>query len=75
MIELPFGVLADFKDDRVQATAYPADSAVLNGEIGALIGVVGMKKYLLYLLETDSTFWIAAKAAALSLSEVKSHQV
>src|SRR5271168_5437968 len=23
MVELPFGVLADFKNDRVQATAYP----------------------------------------------------
>jgi hypothetical protein len=48
---------------------------MLNGEIGALIGVVGMKKYLLHLLETDSTFWIAAKAAAFSLIEVESHEV
>jgi hypothetical protein len=75
MIELPFGVLADFKNDRVQAAAHPTDSAMLNGEIGALIGVVGMKKYLLHLLETDSTFWIAAKAAAFSLIEVESQEV
>jgi hypothetical protein len=44
MIELPFGVLADFKNDRVQAAAHPSDGAMLNGEIGALIGIVGMKK-------------------------------
>ena len=75
MIELPFGVLANFKDDRVQAIAYPANGAMLNGQIGPLIGVVGMEKYLLHLLETDSTFWIAAKAAAFSLIEVESHEV
>jgi hypothetical protein len=75
MIELPFGVLADFKNDRVQAAAYPADGAMLNREIRTLIGIVGMKKYLLRLLETDSAFWIAAKAAAFSLIEVESHEV
>ena len=48
---------------------------MLNREIRTLIGVVGMKKYLLHLLETDSTFWIATKAAAFSLIEVESHEV
>jgi len=75
MVELPFGVLADFKDDRVQATACPADGAMLHGKIGALIGVVGMKENLLHFLKTDSAFWIAAKAAAFPLIEVKSHEV
>ncbi|MGC1417991.1 MAG: hypothetical protein WA817_22065 [Candidatus Acidiferrum sp.] len=75
MIELPFAVFTNFEDDRIQATAYPTDGAVLSGEIGPLIGVVGMKKYLLHLLEPDSTSWIAAKAAAFSLIEVESHEV
>jgi len=75
MVELPFGVLADFKNDRLQAIAYPTDGAMLNREIGPLIGVVRMEKYFLRLLETDSTFWIAAKAAAFSLMEVESHEV
>lgn len=75
MVELSFGILANFKYDGVQATTYPTDSAMLRREIGTLIGVVGMKKYLLRLLETDSTFWIAAKATAFSLIEVESHEV
>jgi hypothetical protein len=38
MIELPFRVLADFKNERVQVIAYPADGAMLHREVGALIG-------------------------------------
>ncbi|MGA2095632.1 MAG: hypothetical protein ABSH39_04990 [Candidatus Acidiferrum sp.] len=72
---MPFGVFADFKNDRIQAIADPTDGAMLHGKIGALIGVVGMKEELLYFLKTDSTFWIAAKTAALSLIEVESHEV
>src|SRR5579863_9549287 len=75
MIELSFSVLSNFKDDRVQAIAYPADGAMLHGKIRPLVGVVRTKENLLYLLETDSTSWIAAKAAAFSLIEVESHEV
>lgn len=48
---------------------------MLRGKIGTLICVVGMKKYLLHFLKADSTFWIAAKAAAFSLIEAESHEV
>jgi hypothetical protein len=48
---------------------------MLNGEIGTLIEVVRMKKDLLCFLEADSALGIAAKALALPLIEVESHEV
>jgi len=75
MIELPFGVLADFKDHGIEVTANPANGAMLNGEIGTLIEVIRMKENLLCFLEADSTPRIPAKTPALPLIEVESHGV
>ena len=75
MIELAFRILANFKDNGIQAIADPADGAMLNGEIGTLIEVVRMEKNLLCFLESDSASGVAAKALALPLIEVESHEV
>jgi hypothetical protein len=75
MIELAFCILADFKDDGIQSIANPSDGSMLNGEIGTLIEVVRMKEDLLCFLEADSPPGILAKAPALPLIEVESHEV
>jgi hypothetical protein len=75
MVELAFRILADFKDDGIQAITNPTDGAMLNREIGTLVEVVRMKEDLLYFLEADSAPRIAAKALALPLIEVESHEV
>ena len=75
MIELAFCILADFKDDGIKPIANPTDGAMLNGEIGTLVEVVGVKEDLLCFLETDSASWIATKALAFPLIEVESHEV
>jgi hypothetical protein len=75
MIELAFCILADFKDDGIQSIADPADSAMLDGEIGTLVEIVRMKENLLCFLEAYSSPGIMAKALALPLIEVESHEV
>jgi hypothetical protein len=45
---------------------------MLNGEIGTLVGIVGMEENLLCLLEADSTLRIFPKALALPLIKVES---
>src|SRR5260370_18721260 len=74
MVELPFCVFVNLKNHRIQTITYPTDRAMLNGEIGTLVGVVGMEENLLRLLETDSAPWIPPKALALPLIEVESHE-
>src|SRR5580698_6071468 len=74
MIELAFRILVNFKDYGIQAIANPADSAMFDGEIGTLVKVVGMKEDLPCFLEADSAPRIAAKARALPLIEVESHE-
>jgi hypothetical protein len=44
MVELSFSVFANLKNHRIQTVAYPADRAMLNGEISALVAVVRMKE-------------------------------
>jgi hypothetical protein len=73
MMELSFRVFSNFKDHRIQAITHPADSAMLNREIGAPIGVVWMKENFLRFLEADSAPRIPPKAFALPLVEVESH--
>jgi hypothetical protein len=73
MVELSFRVLAYFKNDRIETIAYPANGAVLNRQIGALVSVVRMKENLLCFLETDSTPRVAPKTPALPLIKVESH--
>ncbi len=74
MVELSFSVFANLKNHRIQTVAYPADRAMLNGQISALVGVVRMKENLLRFLEADSALWIPPKALALPLIEVESHE-
>jgi hypothetical protein len=73
MVEFSFRVFPNFKDHRIQAITDPANSAMLNREIGAPVGVVRMKENLLRFLEADSAPWILTKAFALPLIEVESH--
>jgi hypothetical protein len=40
MVELSFLVFPNLKDYREESITYPADGAVLNGEIRALVGVM-----------------------------------
>jgi hypothetical protein len=37
VVELAFGIFANFKDDRIEAIAHPADGAILRRDIRALI--------------------------------------
>jgi hypothetical protein len=73
MVELSFRVFANLKDHRIQTITYPANRAMLNGQIGTLIGVIGVKENLLCLLEADSASRISPKTPALPLIEVESH--
>lgn len=73
MVELSFRVFADLKDHGIQPITNPADGAMLNREIGALVSVIGTKENLLRFLETDSAPWIPPKAKALPRIEVESH--
>ena len=74
MVEFSLCVFANLKNHRIQTITYPADCAMLNEEIGTLVGVVGMEENLLRLLETDSAPWIPPKAFTLPLIEVESHE-
>jgi hypothetical protein len=73
MVDLSFRVLAYFKNDRIETITYPANGAVLNRQIRALVSVVRMKENLLCFFETDSTPRIAPKTPTLPLVEVESH--
>jgi hypothetical protein len=73
VVELSFRVFPNFEDHRIEAIANPSDSAVLNREIRALVGVVRMKENSLCFLEADSAPWIPPKTLALPLIEVESH--
>ena len=73
MVELSFLVFPNLKDYRKESIAYPADGAVLNGEIRALVGVIRMKENLLCFLEADSAPWIPPEALALSFIKPESH--
>ena len=75
MVELSFRVFPNLKNDRVQAATHPADGAMLIREVRTLVGVIGMKEYLLYFLETDSALGVPPKALALPLIEMESHEV
>ena len=75
MVELSFLVFPNLKNYREESITYPADGAVLNGEIRALVGVIRVKENLLGFLETDSAPWIPPETLALSLIEPESHSV
>ncbi len=75
MIELAFCILADFEYDGIEPVANPSDGAILNREIGTLVEVVRMKEDLLCFLESDYASGIPAKALALPLIELESHEV
>ena len=74
MVELSFLVFTNLKDYRKESITYPADGAVLNGEIRTLVGVIRMKENLLRFLETDPTPRIPTKALTLPRIEVESHE-
>ena len=73
MVELSFLVIPNLKDYRKESIAYLTDSAVLNGKIRALVGVIRMKENLLRFLEADSAPWIPSETLALSLIEPEPH--
>jgi hypothetical protein len=73
MVELSFLVFSNFKDHRIKAITYPADSAMLNRQVGALVEVIRMKEHLLRFFKADSAPWIPPKALALPRIKVESH--
>ena len=74
MVELSFLVFPNLKDYRKESITYPADGAVLNGEIRALVSVIRMKENLLRFLEANSAPWIPPETLALALIEPESHE-
>jgi len=73
MVELSFLIFANLKDHREESITYPADGAVLNGKIRALVGVIRMKENFLGFLEPDSAPWIPPETLALALIEPEPH--
>lgn len=73
MVELSFVVFSNLKDHRIKPITYPADGAMLNRQIGTLVGVIRMKEHLLRFFEADSAPWIPPKAFALPRIKVEPH--
>ena len=73
MVELPFRILPNLKNYRVQAVAYPADGAMLNRKVRPLVGVIRMEENRLRFLEADSAPRVPPETFALPLVGVKSH--
>lgn len=69
MVELSFVVFSDLKDNRIKPITHPADGAMLNRQIGALVGVIRMKGHLLRFFEADSAPWIPPKALLFRASK------
>jgi len=75
MIELAFGVFANFKNYGVQEALHPTYGAMLDGKIRTFVAVIGMIENLLYLLEANAAFRIAPEAFAFSRIEMEAHEV
>ncbi len=75
MIERPFRIFPNLKNDRVQSATRPANRAMLSGKVRTLVGVIGMIENLLYFLEANSALRVPPKALALPLIEMESHKV
>src|SRR5437764_7945216 len=54
-------ITSHFKDNRIESAADPANRAILLWNLGALVKVIGMAKYLLGFLKTNSALRILSK--------------
>jgi hypothetical protein len=67
MVVFSLFVLPYFEDDGKQLPSYPADRAILFGQVRALVQIVWMRKYLLYLFKSNASFagfFLAARSSA-----------
>ena len=75
MIELPFRIFPNLKNNRIEPPFHPTDRAMLSRKVRTLVAVIRMIENLLHLLEADSTLRVPPKALALSLIKMESHKV
>src|ERR1700722_3257882 len=73
-VVLSFVVLSHLKNDGVQPLAHPPDGPILLRPIRAAIEVVGVRKNLFYLFESDASLRVRPQPLALALIELKSHE-
>ena len=60
LVTFSFLVFPHLKNDGVQVLSHPADRPVLLGPTRALVEVVRVRKYFLYLFESDTFFRVCS---------------